>query len=75
MTEMEKRLARRIHNQRVRLRQLEDFSRMHRESKVWSRSMWLSMACKLLRENDELRDKLQISERFDQRASLADHTP
>jgi hypothetical protein len=75
MTELEKRLARRIHNQRSRLRELEDFSRMHRESKVWSRSMWLHMAMKLLRENERLRARLGITEHFNQRGSLIDHAP
>lgn len=66
---MEKRLARRIHKQRLRLRQLEGFSDQMRQYKIWSRSKWLDMACRLLRENRELRERLGIGGQFDQRAS------
>lgn len=73
MTPIEQRLAKRIHNQRARLRQMEMFESWQREGRVWSRSEWFTMACKLLKENRELRDRLGIEQSFDQRAALVDH--
>ena len=75
MTLMEKRLARRIHNQRVRLRQLEEFSGWQREYRGWTRNKWLHMASKLLRENEQLRRRLGDAGRFDQTASIKDYVP
>jgi len=52
-----------------------EFLMWRREHKIWSRSKWLHMACKLLRENDDLRKQLGIKERFGQLNSLEDHIP
>ena len=73
MTPLEKRLARRIHNQRVRLRELEKFHtwRVHR----WTRSPWLHITTKVLKENRELRARLGIDGRFDQAEAMKDYKP
>ena len=69
-TEMEKRLARRIRNQRVRLRQLEEFEANRAEYRAFNHSMWFRLACRALKENRELRTRLGISEQFNQREAL-----
>ena len=63
---LEKKLAQRIHNQRVRLRQLEDFRTQDIEADAFNHSRWLRLACRALRENADLRAKLGIGGRFDQ---------
>lgn len=70
MTDLEKRLARRIHNQRVRLRQLEMFNSWQKEARVWSKSQWFEMASALLAENRKLRLLAGISGSFDQLAAM-----
>lgn len=56
MTPMEQRLARRIHKQRVRLRQLETFARYPVDR--WKR--WMDLALRLGKENNELRRRLGL---------------
>lgn len=70
MTPLEKRLARRIHNQRRRLRQMEEFAGWQREARSFNHSKWLYLASRALKENRELRAKLGIVGNFDQIAAL-----
>jgi hypothetical protein len=64
MTEQEKILAKRIHNQRVRLREMENFP--CNKNRIWTRSMWVDLATKALNENRKLREEFGVGGRFDQ---------
>ena len=55
MTPGEQKLAARIHKQRVRLRQLENFSMQSYDR--WKR--WFELALRLGRENKELRSEIE----------------
>ena len=70
MTPLEKRLARRIHNRRARLRPLERFNGWQKEARIWSKSQWCEMASALLAENRKLRVLAGISGDFDQMAAM-----
>lgn len=61
---LEFRLQRRIHNQRVRLRQMEMFSGWQREARAYNKSRWLDVACRAIRENKELRQRLGVAGSF-----------
>lgn len=74
MSPMEKRLARRIHNQRVRLRELEQFHYWQRMARVWSRSEWFDLAVAALKENQDLRDRLGMSDQFNQLDAMPEYT-
>ncbi len=56
LTPTEQRLARRIHTQRVRLRQLEEFRGWAPDR--WRR--WMDLALRLGAENAELRKRLDL---------------
>ena len=69
-TPIEKKLARRIHNQRVRLRQLEEIKSWHIEARSFHQSIWFKMATKLMQDNMKLRGQLGIRGQFDQKKAL-----
>ena len=50
MTPLEKKLARRIHNQRARLRQLEAAVLAKQQHRHWTAPKWLEIACRYYRE-------------------------
>jgi hypothetical protein len=50
VTPLEKKLARRIHNQRARLRQLEAAVLAKQQHRHWTAPKWLEIACRYYRE-------------------------